>query len=581
MIGRKISNFHINECIGEGGMGTVYKATDMHLERTVAIKMLHPHMMKHPDAFKRFRNEAQLSARVSHPNVATLFDFQQTEGYHYIVMEFVDGQPLDKLLKLQEKLPETEAIKITLQILEGLTAAHELGIMHRDLKPGNIMINKRGFVKLMDFGIARLEHAERMTRQNSVIGTLEYLAPELVKGAAPSKRSDLYAVGVMLFEMLAGRTLFEGDTEASLMYNIAHTQAAIKLPGVDRRLVQIIKKLTHKQAARRYQTTGEVAQDLEKIHPGGKIDTLLLHQKVLPTSKPSLPSLSPIQKVFSLQKFPTLPKLSIPALDQLKMPFDLDIRIIAVAIGLSLFILFLGTNIGSDATQDSEEGMADINMQDENLLANEANNDSRSFLPARQPVEVKVGEWEAGETDNPPTGKPIGKKKAPKRPNKKHQIRQIDEGPTDGQSESGTKPPRRVSQSDPTNSPKSGGKESLRIQIPETFIAASFNEKISTETHQVGQTFFLKANQSIRVKNQLVVQKGARLKAKITKLRKGAGKKKALLVINPISVQAVNGDWLPLAYREYNNSAKDKVELPRGFQLNKIRLEPTSIRLNK
>ena len=197
MIGRKLSNFHINERIGEGGMGTVYKATDLHLNRTVAIKMLHPFLVSNPDSFKRFRNEAHLSARISHPNVATLFNFQAADDTHFIIMEFVNGQALDDMLKLQGRLPETEAAKIILQVLEGLGAAHELGIMHRDLKPGNIMITHRGFVKLMDFGIARLENTERMTRQNSVIGTLEYLSPELVKGGAPSKASDLYAVGVM------------------------------------------------------------------------------------------------------------------------------------------------------------------------------------------------------------------------------------------------------------------------------------------------------------------------------------------------------------------------------------------------
>ncbi|MEM7514379.1 MAG: serine/threonine-protein kinase, partial [Bacteroidota bacterium] len=313
MIGRKLSNFQINERLGEGGMGTVYRATDLTLNRAVAIKMLHPFLVNNPDSFKRFQNEAHLSARISHPNVATLFDFQNHENNHFIVMEYVKGKGLDDVLKLQEKLSESETVKIAIQVLEGLGAAHELGIMHRDLKPGNIMITQRGFVKLMDFGIARLEHSERMTRQNSVIGTLEYLSPELVKGGVPSQASDLYALGVMLHEMVTGQTVFNASSEASLMYQIAHKQPSFQLAGVDRRLAQVIKKLTHKQPTKRYKDTQEVIRELEKIHPAGKVNPLLISQKVSPEKVGSIPA-------FNLSS--VLDKLTLPSLGQVKLPFD-------------------------------------------------------------------------------------------------------------------------------------------------------------------------------------------------------------------------------------------------------------------
>ena len=158
MIGRNISHFHISESLGEGGMGQVFKATDRRLQRAVALKMLNPHLLNDPASFQRFQNEAQLSARISHPNVATLYDFLKDGSQHFIVMEYVDGKPLDQLLDLQGKLPAATSAQIAMQVLEGLEAAHDLGITHRDLKPGNIMITKRGFVKLMDFGIARLEN---------------------------------------------------------------------------------------------------------------------------------------------------------------------------------------------------------------------------------------------------------------------------------------------------------------------------------------------------------------------------------------------------------------------------------------
>lgn len=574
MIGKKISHFHINECLGEGGMGTVYKATDMNLNRYVAIKMLHPHMMKHSDAFKRFQNEAQLSAKVSHPNVATLLDFQQAEGLHYIVMEYVDGIPLDKLLKLQEKLSPKEAIKITLQTLEGLEAAHELGIMHRDLKPGNIMVSKRGYVKLMDFGIARLENAERMTRQNSVIGTLEYLAPELIKGETPSKSSDLYAVGVMLYEMLAGRTLFEGDTEATLMYNIAHKQASINLPGVDRRLIRVIKKLTHKQKAKRYQSIPEVIQDLEAIQPGGRIAPLLLKEKVAVENLS--PTLKPVQQLLSNQKLPALLKLDLSAISQPKMPFGLDIRIIAAAIGLSLLIVLLGTIGGSEAASDLEDDLSSTNMPAER----ESNHkNGLSIQPAHtvgnQPQEIVVGEWDGEAVESP-----IGTKEdTPESKSKKHQIKKLDESSARSKPKETDRSRKKVAQKESSaiQSPKSAN----TVQIPETMIAAVFNQKISTETHREGQIFYLKTPQATRIKNQVVIQKGAKVQAKIKELVKAENsKKKALLAVDLISVQAVNGEWLPLNHSGYSLKSRGKVELPSGFQISRVKLRAGTIRLD-
>ena len=367
MIGRKLSNFHINERIGEGGMGTVYKATDLHLNRTVAIKMLHPMLVSNPDSFKRFRNEAHLSARISHPNVATLFNFQAVDDTHFIIMEYVKGQALDDLLALQGRLPEAEAAKIILQVLEGLGAAHELGIMHRDLKPGNIMITHRGFVKLMDFGIARLENTERMTRQNSVIGTLEYLSPELIKGGAPSKASDLYAVGVMFYEMLSGQSLHSGDSEAAVMYQIAHEKAKVQLPGVNKRLVQIIKKLVQKDPNKRYQSTQTVIQDLEKLYPAGKVNTRMITEKV------------DHEKSNSNARMALPVQFNLPKLSQLKssqLPFDLDLRILAGALLVCLLIVGIGRSGGTaspkaNALADgTEEPALSLETEDDDVSAN-------------------------------------------------------------------------------------------------------------------------------------------------------------------------------------------------------------------
>lgn len=550
-------------------MGTVYKATDLQLQRTVAIKMLHTAQMRQTDAFKRFRNEAQLSARISHPNVATLYDFHQTEAHNFIVMEYVDGKPLDKIIRLQGKIPQQETVKITLQILEGLGAAHELGIMHRDLKPSNIMIDRRGFVKLMDFGIARLEHAERLTRQNSVIGTLEYLAPELIKGGTPSKSSDLYAVGVMLHEMLVGRTLFEADTEASLMYLIAHTQPEINLPAVDRRLVRIIKKLIHKQPGKRYQSTREVIRELEQLHAPGKVNVLLLEEK-LPEqqSGAEVGALSAPLKKLKL----SLPHISLPSLSKTGKPpefLGIDWRILAPVVGVCLLILLIGSLTSGPSTENSGQQEEMENAE----LAYQAPAESSTgpvFVPPRQPQEIEVEEWN-GELVEP---------KQPHSSPKKHEILPLEASPSSpGQPPARSKKPAETPPRAQDKAPPEQQSKSMRLSIPQTSFSATLDEKISSEKQQAGQTFFLRTTEAIYVNKQLVIPRKARVKGRIKETRKGNGRGKAYLAFDVLSVQAANGSWLEVDFPTYTHAARGEVEFPRGFQLNKITLKPTTITL--
>ncbi|MEZ5044549.1 MAG: serine/threonine-protein kinase [Saprospiraceae bacterium] len=612
MIGRKLSNFHINERIGEGGMGTVYKATDLHLNRTVAIKMLHPFLVNNPDSFRRFQNEAQLSARISHPNVATLFNFTASDDTHFIVMEYVDGQALDDVLKLQGKLPENEAAKVILQVLEGLGAAHDLGIMHRDLKPGNIMITQRGFVKLMDFGIARLEHTERMTRQNSVIGTLEYLSPELVKGGPPSKASDLYAVGVMFYEMLAGKSLYTGETEAAVMYQIAHEQANIRLDGVNKRLLKIIKKLTHKDVNKRYQSTQAVIKDLEEIFQGGKVNTRLMAEKLEPVAAhQSAPISLPIQvKLPDWNRFKGV-----------KLPIDIDLRILAGALVLCLFIIILGRR----QSTGTDEGLSQKEMADNSIPAAAAELDQPStgqaMIPAEQLSEPKKSTIQFIEKfeENAPTPKKVeektrsqkGAEQPKEKPTQKNENTAAPEKKISGNKEA--KDQSSVASKDQTlakdvvqkggtiasieekpqeeiltptkldlpvsNTPKRRA-EPLTIRIPDMFLSATFTETVSTEKNYEGQDVYLSASYDIYQGEHLIVPKGAKVKAVVKKLRKAEGNKNAFLAINLLAVQAINGNWLTINYPEYSNLSKTAVEFQRGSQLNRIKLKSTNITLN-
>lgn len=216
-IGQTILHYRVEELIGEGGMGTVYRGRDLNLDRSVAMKVIYRHLLKDPTTLDRFRNEAIILAQLSHPNVAGLYNFQPHDGVWVMVMEYVDGQTFEQLLKQNGPLPAEKALGLMRQVLAGLQHAHNLHVLHRDLKPANLMITRDGRVKLMDFGIARKAGAERLTRANHLIGTLDYMAPELIAGKEPSVQSELYSLGIVLYELLTGHLPFTATTEPALI----------------------------------------------------------------------------------------------------------------------------------------------------------------------------------------------------------------------------------------------------------------------------------------------------------------------------------------------------------------------------
>ena len=217
MIGNVVGNYKVIEKIGEGGMGAVYKGVDMMLEREVAIKVLRAELARQPELVERFRTEAVTLAKLNHPNVATLFSFFRQGDDFFMVMEFVRGQTLDERIRQSGAMPANLAIPLFCQALDGLEHAHRMGIVHRDIKPANIMLTLAGSIKIMDFGIARVLGTVRMTRHGSVIGTIEYMSPEQVKGEETDARSDLYSMGILLYEMLTGRVPFSSHSEYELM----------------------------------------------------------------------------------------------------------------------------------------------------------------------------------------------------------------------------------------------------------------------------------------------------------------------------------------------------------------------------
>jgi hypothetical protein len=228
MIGTSIEHYQIIERLGQGGMGAVYRATDTLLEREVALKLLRPEYAADPQFAERFRAEAVMLAKLSHPNIATLFGFVRDSSQLCMVMELATGETLTSVLKRAGAMSWERAILLTGQMLDALQYAHERGVVHRDIKPSNLMVGQDDHLKLMDFGIARLMGSTRVTQMGFTVGTLEYMAPEQIRGEDVDGRADIYATGVVLYEMVTGQLPFKSSREQALMF--AHLQQEVVPP---------------------------------------------------------------------------------------------------------------------------------------------------------------------------------------------------------------------------------------------------------------------------------------------------------------------------------------------------------------
>src|SRR5215213_8713171 len=260
MGGQIIGKYKLVEKLGEGGMGEVYRGINMMVEREVAIKFLRPELAGQPQVVERFRSEAVTLAKLNHPNVATLYDFDRQGDSFIMVLEFVRGVTLDDVLQKRGAIPVDQAVPIFCQVLDGIQHAHDFGIIHRDIKPANMMLTERGNLKVLDFGIARILGTARMTRQGNIIGTIEYMSPEQVRGFETDARSDIYSLGMLLYEMLTGRCPFDIQNEFELMkaqieqYPVPPRQLNPAIPEV---VEQAIRRSIHKDPAQRFQSASE------------------------------------------------------------------------------------------------------------------------------------------------------------------------------------------------------------------------------------------------------------------------------------------------------------------------------------
>ncbi|OGD18858.1 MAG: hypothetical protein A2W03_04235 [Candidatus Aminicenantes bacterium RBG_16_63_16] len=303
--------YQIIEELGTGGMGSVYRAIDKKLNEEVALKVIRPEIALDRTTLDRFNNEIKIARKIVHRNVSRMYHLSEEKGIHYITMEYVPGEDLRRMLRMSRRMEIGTAVSIARQVLEGLAEAHRLGVVHRDLKPSNIMIDNEGQVRILDFGIARATKSEAITEVGMMIGTPEYMSPEQVEGREVDQRSDLYSLGVILFEMVTGRVPFEGNTPFAV--GLKHKSEPPPNPRefnslIPEDLSRLILKCLEKEGARRFQSAEAVLSALAEI------------EKASPGAEPVLP------------KRKTMFSKEVPAAFSLKKKFIPGLVVIALAV---------------------------------------------------------------------------------------------------------------------------------------------------------------------------------------------------------------------------------------------------------
>lgn len=290
MIGQTISHYKILEKLGGGGMGVVYKAQDTRLDRQVALKFLPPDLTRDPEAKERFINEAQAASALQHANICTIHDIEEHDGQLFIVMDCYEGETLSSRIAKGQSRPERlpadknnmgqagsrgmrieEATDLAIQIAQGLQKAHDKGIVHRDIKPANILITTDYVAKIVDFGLAKLTGRSALTKSGTTVGTVAYMSPEQARGEQVDQRTDIWSLGVVMYEMVTGRLPFPGDYEQAIVYRIIHEEpeAITSLRSdVPMELERIVKKAIAKNPEERFQNTGDILVDLKSLRKG-------------------------------------------------------------------------------------------------------------------------------------------------------------------------------------------------------------------------------------------------------------------------------------------------------------------------
>ncbi len=580
MIGKNIQNYTVTSYLGEGGMGTVYKASDTMLGRDVALKMLHGTLVSQPQFLERFKKEARVLAQLLHPNIAVIYNFIGQDDHHFMVMEYVEGNNLDSLVRKHKFLPPSLVVPVFVQMLEGLHHAHKKGIFHRDIKPANLMLTPDATVKLMDFGIAKIAGEQRMTQVNRVVGTIEYMAPELIEGKDPSIASDIYAAGVAMYEMLTGKLPFEGNTDFTLMQDILKKKpvSVDKLnAAVPSSLSAIVMKTLEKKPDNRYPNAKVFQMALMQAFPQYReIDMQSL------TATPAAPAATqeikmttrPAKKVKPtvMQDSPgstaastlsRLRELSQTYITRQKAPVLLGAVCVLIALVVLIPQLFREQAEGPGAE------VSDIAMQTDadNTTMKEEKEDSHSGIAGSGGSQISLPEDKSSvlspdnriippPADDPKSTAPEKKKEEPK---KEKSVEEKKGGSQPDQKEQSKKEETTVvpqpekkpeiieeEKSEP-NSPRSV-RLNTRVEVD-----LYLQQAISESTAREGQVLNFTVSRPVTYNGETIIPRGAAATGRI----KNIGKKKMTIILN--SVNSASGQSLPFEIVELSGRIEDIV----------------------
>ena len=355
--------YQVVEEMGRGGMGRVYKVVDTKLKEELALKIIHPEIAAEERIIERFGNELKMARKISHKNVCRMYHFEEDEGIHYLTMEFIRGESLKDMIGMMGQLSPGQALAVVKQVCEGLVEAHKLGVVHRDLKPSNIMIDRDGIARIMDFGIARSLEAKGITRTGTMIGTPEYMSPEQVEGLETDQRSDLYSLGVILYEMVAGRIPFDGETPFSiaLKHKSEKPQDPRKINSqIPENISKMIMRCLEKDREKRYQTAGELLSELNKIE-----EDIPTKERVIPKKRTTISR--EITVTFNLKKI-LIPGLVVVALAVIAVlvfqPWQSREVVPVPSDKPSLAVMYFKNNTGDDRLDHWRSALSDLLITD-------------------------------------------------------------------------------------------------------------------------------------------------------------------------------------------------------------------------
>lgn len=567
------SQYEIIQKLGEGGMGIVYLAKDSMIQRLVAIKQLHRNAGSEDESLgERFQAEALALAKLNHPNITHLYSFIPKEDTYWMIMEYVEGKTLEDWLVVHKKITHPLAASIAVQILDGLDHAHRKGIIHRDIKPANVMINEEGEVKIMDFGIARMRNAQRITRHGKSVGTLEYMAPEQIQGHEGDERTDVYAVGNILYEMLCGTTPFQSDTDYRLMKDKLEKQPESILrenPSVPVSLEKIVFKALHRNPNKRYGSAQKMKLAIEKCLDGALLDQSALTEVLRASQVFTVPEkeneiisvgkiLARAKSISGKFKVPALGSLKIPPLGKFLLSSDSKINRPLLILGASVLLCTI-LLLSSGGSGDTEEKTAPPNTMSWTEPAEE---------PRQDAVEPKITNFDETPNEMYRRISANAAEKARSEAKSKSEKKNIPEQTTKKASKipeqkNASKPKNTVnrpqkSEHDGNRNESSEKDKKRNVEYPPAevpagkTIAVTLREDLSSEEKERdGKLIRLAMNEDVVADNRVIIRKGAPVTGKIVDCVPSNDRKKALIGFVILWVEAVDGSRVKLKSRRF------------------------------